>query len=106
MYDELRADHRTLLTKVDALERTGKRQEAEALLQHVSDHLPKHAATEEANDVPGCNCDEHPVFLRIAGEGLRRNPVQAALSMAKRLKRHIAREEEAWASFSGSGGRI
>lgn len=100
MYEELRADHRALLTKIDALEITGGREEAHDLLRHVRDLLPEHAATEEANNVPGCNCQEHPVFIRRAEDGLRHNTVQTALSLAKSLRLHISREEDAWASFT------
>jgi hypothetical protein len=66
------------------------------MLRHVVDRLPAHAAMEEAYAVPGCNCQEHPVFHRIAVEGLAGNVVSAAAALSPMLRRHIATEEAAW----------
>lgn len=96
LYAKLRADHRALLGKIYAFDRTRTAQSAHVLLRHVVEHLPAHAALEEASGVPGCNCDEHPVFHRIAVDGLRQNTVSAALALSPMLRRHIATEEQAW----------
>jgi hypothetical protein len=85
-----------LLGKINAFDRSRTAQSAHAMLRHVVEHLPAHAAMEEAYAVPGCNCQEHPIFHRIAVEGLNGNVVSAAAALSPMLRRHIATEETAW----------
>ncbi|MCP4204253.1 MAG: hypothetical protein GY769_20240 [bacterium] len=97
VYAKLRADHRALLRKIDRFDATGSAGDARALLSHVVNYLPAHAAMEEAYEVSGCHCEEHPVFHRIALEGLAADPVMAAAILVRLLRRHVAAEETAWA---------
>ena len=98
VYSKLRADHRALLRKIRTFEAVSDEHYARALLRHVVERLPTHAAVEEAYNVPGCNCEEHPIFHCIAVDGLRGEPVLAAAALSRMLRRHIATEEEAWAA--------